>query len=85
MSSDISENSRWAFFWGTGTIDIIVTVGCGTFLPFAVGRGFNDVVGREITWKQLHPLEDELVDMGPVFVSWAGLVVGGGTFLPRLG
>lgn len=71
------------FLWGTGTI--VVNVGGCTFVPFAIGRGFNDVVGWEITREQLHLLEDELVDSGPVFISWAGLVVGGGTILPCLG
>lgn len=32
---------------GTGTI--VVIVGGDTFLPFAAGRGFNDVVAWEIT------------------------------------
>ena len=67
---------------GTGTI--VAVVGRGALLPFTVGRIFDDVFRWDIAWKQLHPLEDELIDPTSVFVSGARPIVWGGAFLTYL-
>jgi len=55
---------------GTGTI--IAVVGRGVLLPFTVGRVFDDIFRWDIAQKQLHPLEDELIDPTSIFVFRAG-------------
>jgi hypothetical protein len=71
------DRLRPRLLWGTGTIVAASVVGIGSFFSFGVvnGRILDDIFSGNVAWKQVHALEDKLIDPIAVVVSWARPIV----------